>query len=123
MVATNPKGKLKIITDKEMVEIADSLTGWSEYVYKFGCGIIHLSNLHNYKEDNPFAKLSTLDKDNIIQYMWQYHYASFSRNSTMEEFVEYLPKVMDKISGNLKCDIDSVRGEKALDWVFQDDFK
>lgn len=54
--------------------------------------------------------------------MRQYHYASLSRDSSMEEFVVYLPRVMSKISGNLKCDINSVREEKDLDWVFQDFF-
>ena len=43
----NEKGKITTITDKEMVEQANNLKGWSLSVYKFGCAFIHLSK---YKE-------------------------------------------------------------------------
>jgi hypothetical protein len=33
------------VTDKEMVELAQHLRGWTSSVYKFGCAFIHLSNL------------------------------------------------------------------------------
>ncbi len=46
----------KIITDKEMVAIANGLQGWTNSVYKFGCAFIHLSNFHNYKVTDPFCQ-------------------------------------------------------------------
>ena len=41
-----------------MVDKADELKGYVHYVYKFGCGFIHLSGFHNYGMTNPFDKLS-----------------------------------------------------------------
>lgn len=108
-------GKKHIITDKDMVSVADTLLGWTEYVYKFGCGFIHLSNLHNYEEDDPFAKLSLADKRNIINFMHHYFFTNLTLSSTTADFVEYLPKVMDKISGNLRCYIQDIKNNKDLE--------
>jgi hypothetical protein len=39
------KGTKHRVTDKEMVELANELHGWTESVYRFGCAFIHLSSL------------------------------------------------------------------------------
>ena len=49
--------KLKNVTDREMVDLSTQVKGYVEYVYKFGCSFIHLSDYHNYKKENPFEKL------------------------------------------------------------------
>jgi hypothetical protein len=51
------KGKWREISDKEMVDLANQLQGWSKSVYKFGCAFIHLSNYHAYKDNNPLEYL------------------------------------------------------------------
>src|SRR5262249_40018997 len=43
------KGKKACITDREMVELAQTLQGWTQSVYKFGCAFIHLSSFHDYQ--------------------------------------------------------------------------
>lgn len=97
-----------------MVDFADSLTSWARNVYKFGCGFVHLSNFHNYNTVNPFTLLSQDEKTNIIYYMELYHGALINNNSTLDDFIPYLPKVMDKISGNLNCYIEELELNKEL---------
>src|SRR5690348_14381253 len=41
LIALTLDSKKWKITDKQMVGIANNLQGWTEYVYKFGCGFIH----------------------------------------------------------------------------------
>lgn len=97
----NQNGKKKKITDREMVELASELFGWTQSVYRFGCAFIHLSGLHG--ESNPLSKLNNEDRMNILMYMRQYHGGPVSDDPTLEEFGNYLPKVLEKISGNLEC--------------------
>lgn len=40
---------------------------------------------------------------NILIHMRHYHGGPVSDNPTLEEFGNYLPKVLEKISGNLEC--------------------
>src|SRR5205823_6299086 len=60
--------KWKQVTDKDMVDKANELKGYIHYVYKFGCGFIHLSGFHDYETTNPFAKLSELERSDIKYY-------------------------------------------------------
>jgi hypothetical protein len=52
------KGKFHPVTDREMVDLAQHLQGWTQSVYKFGCAFVHLSDFHNHLAENPFQKLS-----------------------------------------------------------------
>lgn len=44
------------VTDRQMVDLADTLNGWTKSVYKFGCAFIHLSAFHDNTQD-PFRNL------------------------------------------------------------------
>jgi hypothetical protein len=52
---TTTKGKKRRVTDKEMVELANHLQGWTRSVYRFGCAFIHLSNFHDYQDRDPMC--------------------------------------------------------------------
>ncbi|WP_340066035.1 hypothetical protein [Ascidiimonas aurantiaca] len=93
--------KWKKVTDKDMVDKADELLGYVHYVYKFGCGFIHLSDLHNYATTNPFDKLNEIDKTNIKNYLNQYHQFPVDNELTVENIADYIPNVFEKISSNL----------------------
>ena len=43
--------KWQQITDRDMVEKSTEIKGYIQYVYKFGCAFIHLSDFHNYKTE------------------------------------------------------------------------
>lgn len=100
------------ITDRQMVDIADSLYGWTQSVYKFGCGFIHLSLLHDYLTEDPFDKLDTIEIEDIKKHLNKYHDFSMTDNLNMVTLKPYLPKVFDKISSNLECYIGHIENEK-----------
>lgn len=99
----NDKGKKQFITDRDMIDLASNhcLFGWANYVYKFGCGFIHLSQLHSYGITNPFQMLNDQDKSAIIGYMNQYHSANISQDSSLTDFIPYLPDIMKKVSNHV----------------------
>lgn len=97
-----PKGKLKKVTDRDMVDFAQHLHGWTELVYRFGCSFIHLSNLHDYQARDPFHSLPIEEREGIAQYLRQYHGGVASRDSTFTDIATYTPKVLEKITSNLE---------------------
>ena len=101
-----------IITDKQMVDIADSLNGWTQSVYKFGCAFIHLSNFHDYKNVDPFANLPEDEKDTIKQHLNHYHSFPLTENLSVDTLKWVLPMVFDKVSGNLEYYIRDLKAEK-----------
>ncbi len=103
------------ITDREMVDIANQLQGWTESVYKFGCGFIHLSNFHDYKERDPLAMISSGEKDAILKHMRYYHGGPLNPDPKFSDLVDYLPRVFEKISDNLECYLKELEAEKCLD--------
>ncbi len=113
-IPTN-NGKIKNITDKEMVELSQKLHGWSKSVYKFGCSFIHLSNFHNHASQNPFGLLPQEEQKNIIEHMRSYHGWPHSDCPTMEKLSLYFPQVLEKISGNLECYLKQLEENKILE--------
>lgn len=105
-IKTN-KGKLRKITDREMIDISNDLYGWTLSVYKFGCSFIHLSNFHNYLSENPISMLSDCEKEDIINHMKQYHGYN-SETLTIQDIWNYIPHIFDKISSNLNCYVDGL---------------
>lgn len=105
-------GKYETLTDRKMVSFANTLQGWAEYVYKFGCSFIHLSDFHNYNSTNPFDSISQQDKNNIIRYMTQYHGGSIGKDITIDKFAGYIPAIFNKISSNLECYLNELENKK-----------
>ncbi len=95
----NAKGR---ITDREMIELADRLHSWSRSVYRFGCAFIHLSSLHDYRERDPFDRLSQEERTDLLQHLRYYHGGPDSDVPTFQDIVCYLPSVFEKVAGNLE---------------------
>jgi len=89
------------VTDREMVELAQQLQGWTASVYKFGCAFIHLSNLHDYNDRDPLRQLNVEDREAILAHCRYYH--GGPARSDFEDLLPYLPKALEKVSGNLVC--------------------
>lgn len=96
------KGKNRKITDDEIVTAANKLHGWANLAYRFGCSFIHLSNFHNYSDQNPFEILSEADKEDLLTYLRQYHNGPSNNHPSFEELKNYFPNVFKKISDNLE---------------------
>ncbi|MBI4634281.1 MAG: hypothetical protein HY742_10370 [Deltaproteobacteria bacterium] len=108
-----PKGKGRDVTDREMVDLAQRLQGWTQSVYRFGCAFVHLSDFHNHLTQNPFQRLSEAERQDILTHMRNYHGGPSHDNPEMEEISRYLPQVFDKIAGNLKCYLEDLERGKT----------
>lgn len=110
------QGTKKPITDRQMVELADKLNGWTKSVYKFGCAFIHLSNLHDYQARDPIKAISTEEREDIVQHLEYYHGFSFNPTKIDElrfdDIVPYLPRVFEKIASNLECYVKDLEDGK-----------
>jgi len=97
----NSNNKLVNVTDRNMVDLSSEVKGYVGYVYKFGCSFVHLSDYHNYEENNPFEKLPYNEQLDIITYLHQYHRYPRDSKLTITNVTNYLPKIFDKISSNM----------------------
>ena len=105
----NSKGA---ITDKEMVDLAQKLKGWTRSVYRFGCAFIHLSSLHDYEHRDPIGLLPENERNDLITHCRYYHGGPIESDPTFGDFVPYLPNILEKITSNLGCYLDKlVAGE------------
>lgn len=95
------------VTDREMVELAQQLQGWTRSVYKFGCAFIHLSNLHDYNDRDPLRELTAEDREAILEHCRHYH--GGPAHSDFPDLLPYLPKALEKVSGNLECYLEQLQ--------------
>ena len=110
---TTNRGRQRRITDREMVDIASQMGGWVNIIYKFGCGLIHLSNLHDHESNDPFAAaIDPIDTAEIIRYLNQYH-SYPDHDIDKQRLVEYLPKVMGKLVDNTNYYLSQIENSSA----------
>lgn len=102
----------KQVSDKQMVDLADSLNGWAKSVYKFGCAFIHLSSFHDYTFNDPFMNLEKDEITSIKKHLNHYHGFPMTMILNMESISFYLPMVFDKIANNLECYIEYLEENK-----------
>jgi hypothetical protein len=91
------------VTDRDMVDIADRLNGWTLSVYKFGCAFIHLSFYHDYQLCDPFKSISINDKIDIVKHLNGYHGYPLDRDLSLDSISMYMPMIQEKISSHLEC--------------------
>lgn len=101
------------VTDKEMVELAQTLQGWTQSVYKFGCAFIHLSALHDYNDRDPLLQLPIDERRDLLEHCRHYHGGPLT-SENFEGLVPYLPLILEKISRNLECYLEDLEKEKVL---------
>ena len=107
------KGKSACITDREMVELAQSLHGWTQSVYKFGCAFIHLSSFHDYENRDPLLARPQEEKAAILKHMRAYHGGPHSAEPKFEDLLPYMPAVFEKVASNLECYIKQLEAEET----------
>lgn len=103
------------VTDKEMVELAQTLQGWTQSVYKFGCAFIHLSGLHDYNDRDPLSQLPGEERKDILAHCRYYHGGPAPAAESFEDLVPYLPRVLAKIAGNLECYLKALEDGEVRD--------
>lgn len=107
-------GKMAKITDRDMVELAATLQGWTLSVYKFGCAFIHLSNLCDYHTTDPFIALSQTEQNDILTHLRYYHGGPHGSFIQFNDIILYLPLIHTKIRDSLMCNIGDLEKEKGL---------
>ncbi len=103
------------ITDQEMAGLAQALHGWTCSVYKFGCGFIHLSNMHDYRDRDPLSQISEADRQAILHYLRYYHGGPNTETPTFSDIVPFLPRVFEKIADNLECYLKQLENNEDID--------
>lgn len=101
------------ITDRNMVDLANSMYGWTNSVYRLGCAFIHLSPMADYRNENSFQQLSSTEIDNIKQHLHDYHGFPLNNDLDMNTVSPYLLRVLDKVSSNLECYIADLEIDKV----------
>ena len=99
---TQPNSRTTI-TDRQMVDLANRLYGWTNSVYKLGCAFIHLSPMADYKNENPFLQLPSNEINDIKQHLHNYHGFPLTSDLNMATISPYLLRVLTKVSDNLEC--------------------
>lgn len=90
------------VIDRQMVDLAQRLKGWTEPLYKFGCSFIHLSHMHDHLAEDPLRKLPEEERQSVLAHLRSYHRGPCHDSVTFEDIIPYLPRVFTKIRGNLK---------------------
>lgn len=103
------------VTDREMVDLATRLRGWTASVYKFGCGFIHLSRYHDYNTTDPLSLITDEERLSILDHMRYYHGGPESEHPTFEELASYIPRVFEKIRSNLECYIEQLESGRTFE--------
>lgn len=102
------------VTDREMVDLAQKLHGWTGSVYRFGCAFIHLSSYHDYKSRDPIEGLDAQERTDLLHHMRYYHGGPASDDFTFHDLGPFLPGVFEKIASNLECYLEQLERDGQL---------
>lgn len=105
----------KPITDREMVDLTDTLHGWTKSVYGFGCAFIHLSHLHDYQTREPLDQIPEADKIAILGHLRYYHGGPNGSAPRFSDIVALLPAVFTKIADNLECYLKQLEKDEGIE--------
>ena len=103
------------VTDRMLVDLAQRLHGWTQSVYAFGCAFVHLSSFHDHGHGDPIKAISAEERAAILRHMQYYHGGPASAEFSFDDLVPYLPRLLEKISGNLECYLKDLEAGKVLD--------
>jgi hypothetical protein len=108
------KGTTKVITDRQMVEVATKVEFWVREAYKVRNGFIHLSNFHDYRHRDPLTLITNQDKREILKHLRSWHNCPQQSNPNFEDIVPCLPKVIAKMHSHLSDYIRRLRKQQIM---------
>jgi hypothetical protein len=103
------------VADREMVELTDTLHGWTKSVYAFGCAFIHLSSFHDHEARDPLGQITEGERNMILAHLRYYHGGPNGSSPRFSDIVPFLPMVFTKIADNLECYVKQLEQDKDLD--------
>ncbi|MCA1615491.1 MAG: hypothetical protein LC800_15600 [Acidobacteria bacterium] len=104
----------KLVTDRDMVNLANNLQGWVESVYRFGCAFIHLSIFHDYRERDPMDAITSEERRDILHHIRTYHGGPEQVDPKFNDLLPYLPMVFDKIASNLEFHLADLEAGRVI---------
>lgn len=102
------------VTDRDMVELASRLFGWTQSVYKFGCAFVHLSRLHDYDPLDVLALLPAAERQDMLDHLRHYHGGPQADRPDLAEFLQLLPRTLEKIAGNLDYYLEKLESDEDV---------
>ncbi len=108
------RGSLQPVTDREMVDLTNTLHGWTKSVYAFGCAFIHLSSFHDYQDRDPLKQITVDERDAILAHLRYYHGGPSQVSPSFSDVVPLLPMVFMKIADNLECYVKELERDGEL---------
>jgi hypothetical protein len=107
-------GTTKIITDRQMVDVATKLEFWVREAYKVRNGFIHLSNFHDYRHRDPLTLIPKQDKREILKHLRRWHNCPKQGDPDFEDIVPCLPNVISKMRSHLSDYIRKLRNQQVI---------
>jgi len=112
-VFLNANGKKQKVRDIDMLQTG----GWEAVVYNFGCGLVHLTDKHLYRDFDPVVKMRDEEKQLTIEYLKKYH-GFDKREVDMNDIIQYLPKIYKKIYENIECNLEEIISINSMAKIF-----
>jgi len=112
-VFLNANGKKQKVRDIDMLQTG----GWEAVVYNFGCGQVHLTDKHLYRDFDPVVKMRDEEKQLTIEYLKKYH-GFDKREVDMNDIIQYLPKIYKKIYENIECNLEEIISINSMAKIF-----
>ncbi|MBI2059499.1 MAG: hypothetical protein HYT87_06975 [Nitrospirae bacterium] len=103
------------VTDREMVDLTNTLHGWTRSVYAFGCAFVHLSNFHDHQTRDPLDQISAAERNAVLDHLRHYHGGPNGAAPTFLELMPFLPRVFAKIADNLECYVKQLEQDDNLE--------
>lgn len=98
------------VPDGKMTTVAGAENGWVRAVYEFGNKFVHLTDAHDYAEADPFVAYEK--RGEVIRFINQYHPGpddGLGQDATLRDLAAYAPRVLEKITTNLRIYTASLR--------------
>ena len=109
----NANGKKQKVRDIDMLQTG----GWEAVVYNFGCGLVHLTDKHLYRDFDPVVKMRDEEKQLTIEYLEKYH--GFDKLEVdMNDIIQYLPKIYKKIYENIEYNLEEIISINSMTKIF-----
>ena len=104
----NNENKKEYITEKVLVDFADSLTGWEKSIYEFGLSFQSISTNFNYLLRDPVKSMGENERKQISNYIREYHKKDFNDDFTLDDLIPVLEEIFQRISNNLISYLDKI---------------
>jgi hypothetical protein len=70
--------------------------------------------MHDYMVRDPLVNISNEERQSILEHLRHYHGGQNSENPSFHDIVPHLPRVLEKVAGNLDCYLVDLETNSAI---------